>query len=213
MSNCSILVLTCDKYDYCWDWFFACKEKYWQDCPYPTYLVTETKDCKHCQTIKSNSPIWTKRFRDALRQIDTDYILLMLEDYFIRQPVKQSRINQCFDYMLLHYDPITWNFEKNYREAYTKFCPHGWVRQRDRQVYLNSTQPGIWHRNRLIERLSEDQSPWQWELTSISSNYDHYINVGGQIIDNGYRYGQEFGVKQGELTDECKEFLSKEKLL
>lgn len=213
MSNASLLVLSSDNYSQYWDWFFACKNKYWSDCPYPTYLVTESKECTHCKTININSHIWTKRFRDALMQLESDYIILMLDDYFIRQPVNQSRINQCFDYMLLHYDPITWNFEKNYRDAYTKFCPRGWVRQKDHQVYLNSTQPSIWHRERLIERLLEDKNPWEWELTIVNSPYDHYINTGAQIIDNGYRYGQEFGVKQGKLTDECVNFLKKEKLL
>ncbi len=52
--NVSIVVLSCDIYSVFWDWFFACKKRYWKDCRYPTYLVTETKTCKYCQTININ---------------------------------------------------------------------------------------------------------------------------------------------------------------
>jgi hypothetical protein len=212
--NASLVVLSCDEYSKYWDYFFALKEKYWKDCPYPTYLVTESKTCPHCETINIDSPIWTKRFREALNQLDTTHDLVMLEDYFIRKPVNQKRIDKCFDYMSYEeYDPIVWNFEKNYRDAYVQYCPRGWVRQKNRQVYLNSTQPSIWHRERLISRLIHDQTPWEWELTSVNSDYDHYINIGSTIIDNGYIHGQPFGIVQGKMTDECNQFLRKEGLI
>jgi hypothetical protein len=138
----------------------------------------------------------------------------MLEDYFIRKLVDQKRIDKCFDYMRYEeYDPIVWNFEKNYRDAYVKFCPDDWLRQKNRQVYLNSTQPSIWHRERLMKRLVRDKSAWEWELTVVNSDHDHFINNGSTIIDNGYIHGQEFGIKQGQMTNECRSFLRSEALL
>lgn len=212
--NVSIVVLTCDIYSVFWDWFFACKKKYWKNCPYTTYLVTETKTCRYCQTINVNSPIWTKRFRESLKQINSEYVIVLLEDYFIRQPVNQEIINQCLQYMEGDYDPIVWNFEHNYRKSSTLGMPPHWLNQYNRQVYLNSSQPSLWHRKRLIDRLKKDQDPWEWELTIVNSPYDHFIyNDENYIIDNGYRHGQEFGVKQGKLTDECVKFLKCEGLL
>ena len=55
-----------------------------------TYLVSENKECKYSQTIKTKGS-WTKRLRDALEQIEEDYILLMLEDFFIRKPVDEQK--------------------------------------------------------------------------------------------------------------------------
>jgi hypothetical protein len=210
----SVVVLSCDAYSKYWDWFFLLKKKYWRDCPYPTYLVTESNECDHCKTITINSPIWTKRFRESLEQISDDYIILMLDDYFIRKPVDQKRIDKCLDNMrFIECDPIVWNFEKNYRAGYTFGSPEGWIRQKNRQTYLNSTQPSLWNRERLIRRLQKDQTPWEWELTIVNSHYDHYINNEDFIIDNGYLTGQEFGIKQGQITTECTSFLRSEGLL
>jgi hypothetical protein len=210
--NVSIVVLSCDIYSVFWDWFFACKKRYWKDCRYPTYLVTETKTCKYCQTIKINSPIWTKRFREALKQINSDYVIVMLEDYFIRQPVNQQRLHVLEMLSGLLVDVAVFNFEKDFRPSEpTSF--EMWNKQKNNQIYLNSTQPSWWNREKLIERLKDDQNPWEWELTKIDSSYQHWINAGDQIIDNGYRHGQEFGVKQGKLTDECVKFLKSEGLL
>jgi len=211
-SFCTV-ILSCDAYKDYWKYFFACAKKYGL---YDNnmYLVTETEQCKECETININSPIWTKRFREALSQLETSHLLVMLEDYFIRQPVDNDRISDCFKHMYFGLlDPIVWNFEKNYRDAYHKFCPDGWARQKDRQVYLNSTQPSIWHRERLISRLIKDQTPWEWELTVVNSHYDHYINTSDYIIDVGYEHGKPFGVTQGKLTKECESFFKSEGLL
>lgn len=209
-----VVVLSCDKYSQYWDKFFKLKRKYWKDCPYDTYLVTETKKRHATKMINVDSPIWTKRFREALEKLDSDYVIVLLEDYFIRSKVLQDRIEQCLEYMKGDYDPIVWNFEHNYRKSSGLGMPSGWLNQYNRQVYLNSTQPSLWHRKRLIERLQKDQNPWEWELTIVDSHYDHFIdNHHAYTIDVGYRYGQPFGVVQGELTEEAREFLMKEGLL
>lgn len=212
MMNVSVIVLSCDIYSVYWDWFFACKNKYWKNCPYQTFLVTETKRCRYCQTINVNSPIWTKRFREALKQIETDYVIVMLEDYFIRKKVDQSRISTLIAYGNLIEDVAVFNFEKSYREN-EKQILKDWAIQKQGQVYLNSTQPSWWLKDKLLEQLQMDQDPWEWELTVINNRYKYLINTADYIIDNGYRHDREFGVKQGKLTDECREFLKSEGLL
>lgn len=208
--NASVVVLSCDEYSQYWDWFFALKNKYWKDCPYKTYLITETKTCSHCETININSEIWSERVRKGLSKIRrSPYVLIMLEDYFIRQSVDQNRIDEA--YKLLNSDVATLNFEQNYRPVPIE--RNGWGLQRNNQVYLNSTQPSLWRKVTLINRLKENLNPWEWELKIIDSTYEHWINTGDLIIDNGYRYGKEFGIKQGKMTEECASFLRSEGLL
>jgi hypothetical protein len=212
MSNVSVIVLSSDKYSDYWSFFFRLKKKYWPECPYPTYLVTEKKKTKNAMTINVRSPIWTKRFRDALEQIKEDYVILMLEDYFIRDYVNQKRISEVVNLIINNPNIIVFNFEQNYRQAENCNIP-GWKRQRNKQVYLNSTQPSLWNKQLLIERLEYDQDPWEWELTVVDSPYDHLINTDTMIIDTGYRYGRPFGVMKGKMTDECIRFLLSERLL
>lgn len=206
----SLVVLSCDAYSKYWDWFFALKNKYWADCPYPTYLITESKTCPHCETINVDSDIWTERVRKGLFKIkNCSNVLTMLEDYFIRQKVDQSRIDEAEKWLTK--DVACINFEQNYRAIPLE--KDGWGLQKNNQVYLNSTQPSLWRRITLMGRLKEKTDPWQWELKIIESPYEHWINTAGHIIDNGYRYGQPFGIKQGKMTKECESFLKQEGLL
>lgn len=204
-----IIVMSCDKYKVCWKPFFTLLNKYWKNHP-TALLVCETENCPYCETINIPSNSWTKRLREALKGIKDEEVLLMLDDFFIRRPVDVDRINK----IKLSDETICYNFEKNYREPALKLKE--WDIQKNNQVYLNSCQPSIWNREKLIERLQEDKNPQEWETTKIDSPYIHFINNQDYIIDIGYRHQPlniGWGITRGKLTEECKEFLESEALL
>lgn len=186
-------VLSSDGYTDCWRPFFTLKQRYYPDIK--AVLVTETKQCPYCETININEPVWTKRVRQALEQIDDDRILIMLEDFFIRRPVDLPRIQ----YVLDHFDDdtATYNFEINYRTAYATDMD-GWAQQLNKQIYLLSAMPGIWDRRKLMSYLQSDQDAWSWELTVLDSPHKFFINTGEPIIDINYRYGGRFGISRGK---------------
>jgi hypothetical protein len=141
-------------------------------------------------------------------------VIVLLEDYFIREKVDQERINEIFEVISHNPNIAVFNFEENYRPAEDSiYNLPGWKQQKNNQIYLNSTQPSLWNKELLLSRLKEDQNPWEWELTRVESPYDHLINTGNQIIDNGYRFGRPFGIVKGEMCEECKGFLHTEGLI
>ena len=108
---------------------------------------------------------------------------LLLDDYFIQQ-CRQYKIEQCLNDLKLT-NAIVYNFEFKYRQCVG--LDNRYDIQLNNQHYLNSTQPSIWNRQRLIERLDKDQTAQEWELTRISSEYIHLINnTNEKIIDTGY---------------------------
>lgn len=200
-----ILVLSCDKYEYCWKPFFTLLEKYYSGHP-ECYLVCESKKCEYCNTINVNNASWTYRFRKALEEIEDEEVLVMLDDFFIRKPVDSKRIEE-----LKFTDNIAcYNFEQQYREP-ALHC-NGWDIQKNNQVYLNSCQPSVWNKNKLIERLNVDKSPQDWEWMRIDSPYIHFINNEGLIIDIGKTCDMNWGIVRGQMSQECLEFLKKEGL-
>lgn len=200
-----LIVLSCDKYEFCWEPFFRLLNKYYPNHP-ECFLVTETKKCPYCNTINVNSDIWTKRFREALKQISDDQVMVLLDDFFVREPVDENRINS----IVLDENTAVYNFETNYRPA--DYFSNEWSIQKNNQVYLNSTQPSIWNRKILIERLQKDESPWQWELTIINSPYKHFINNSSLIINVGNNGAGTWGVIKETVMEECQRFLNKEGL-
>lgn len=209
MVDFSVLVLSCDKYEPCWKPFFTLLDKYWSNHPY-VHLVTETKKCKYCETINVDSDIWSKRFLEALRKIKNEYVLVMLDDFFIRDYVDTDRIND----IEFTDDIICYNFELEYREPALKL--REWDVQKNNQVYLNSCQPTLWNKKKLMQRLYCDLNPQEWELCKVDSPYIHFINNQDFIIDIGYRHQDlsvGWGITRGRIAKECKEFLEKEGLL
>ena len=204
-----ILVLSCDKYEPCWTPFFKLLDKYWE-CHPKVYLVTETKKCEYCETINVDSDIWSKRFLEALRKIKNEYVLVMLDDFFIRDYVDVDRIND----IEFTDDIICYNFELEYREPRER--KEGWDIQKNNQVYLTSTQPSLWDRKKLMGLICDDMSPWDFELQVVDSPYNFYINNQDFIIDIGYRHQDlsiGWGITRSCLSQECKDFLESEGLL
>ena len=106
-------------------------------------------------------------------------------------------------------DTATFNFELKYRNC--ESVMFDWAKQFNNQVYLNSCQPSIHDRLKLIERLDKDQTAWEWELTQLDSPYKFYINTKTPIIDIGYNINREpWGIVQGKWSGETKELFDKE---
>ena len=202
-----VVVMSCDSYNDCWKPFSILYDRYFKN-DYKTYIVTEIKDCKYFNTLKTTGA-WTKRLREALEQIDSEYVLLLLDDYFIHEYVDQERIQRTL--IMFDNETAAFNFELKYRNC--ESIMFGWAKQFNNQSYLNSTQPSIHNRLKLIERLSKDETPWQWELTKLDSPYKFYLNNSTPIINTGYNLTHEpWGIVQGKWSRETKELFDIENI-
>ena len=80
----AILVCSCDKYEDVWNPMFEMFFKFWEDCPYDVYLLTNNKkyDNYRVKTIITGDDVsWSKAFRTALESIKEEYVLIIMEDY------------------------------------------------------------------------------------------------------------------------------------
>ena len=203
----NVLIMSSDGYEDCWKPFSILYNKYFPN-NYKTYIVTETKTCPYFDTIKKTGA-WTKRLKEALQELDSEYVLLMLDDYFIHDKVDNNKIKECLK-IIKETNAIVYNFEFKYRQGVE--LNNRYDIQLNNQYYLNSTQPSIWNRQRLIERLDKEQTPQEWELTKINSPYMHLINnTNEKIIDIGYDLSHKpWGIVGGLWSRETKELFDKE---
>ena len=170
-DKCAVLVTTCDKYDDAWIPFFTLFQKNWPECDYPLYVNTERKTLP-IQGLKLNwlllsaegpdeAVSWSKRLKEALERIDCEFILFMLEDFFIQKPVRKDKIAECIQWMeqepeigVIYFYPT----ENDGNTVNTEFssvkraCP--WAINGD---------CGIWRRSFLISIL-RDENPWEFEV-------------------------------------------------
>ncbi len=96
-STCTVLISSCDKYADLWGPFFKLFNKNWKDCPFNIALITEEKEA-NIDGVRSlalgRGKSWSLLLSESLEIIDTPYVLLMLEDFFIRDKVNSKDIEE-----------------------------------------------------------------------------------------------------------------------
>ena len=191
-----IIMMSCDKYKCLTPAFKACMDKYFPNHPQIEYVYGE--DC------------WTKRLREKLESMTKDFVLVLLDDMLIREPVKEDLIKDAIKTISEDEKVAVINFEKNYREAnsYSK----NWLEQKQEQVYLHSCQPSLWRRVALIDNLTKNENAWEWETTPVKNNWKYLINKDVDIINVGRTNNFNWGIVRGNMTLEFKEFLISENL-
>lgn len=103
-SNYSILINTTDSFEDCWMPFFTLFKKFWPDYTGKIFLNTENKEFTfpglNIISIKnSNNNLykritWSECLLRALDSIDTDVVLYMQEDYFLKDFVKNDLVEK-----------------------------------------------------------------------------------------------------------------------
>lgn len=170
MSNnqLSIIVMSCDKYSGIWDDFFNLKERFWSDCPFKTYLATDSKEYKRAgvETIHfGNIKEWSKCVRETIKRIDTPYVCLWLEDSLICETVDTSVWQSDMQYITeKKVDYFCVGIKRRFKpETMKEIAPH--IRVIDpHQRYGVDTAVAIWEKNYFMEKLQKDCDAWQFEV-------------------------------------------------
>lgn len=224
MKKCSVLVSSCDKYRDAWLPFFTLMGKYWKDRPYPVYLNTESEKVTEVAGVPVTSiscPYkncsWSRRLSHALKEIKSEYVIFMLEDFFIMSPVDQKEIDHCVDLMDSHKNIANINFGYGKYLENTDYIDEKYAkRSRNTGYYLNA-QAAIWRRKVLIKLLSPYESAWQYEMYGSERaklyKYDFVIKKDDILIfDYRAQIGWGVGIAGGKWLRGNVELFEKEKI-
>lgn len=166
-NQCSLIVSTCDKYSDLWVPFFNLIDANWPDCPYKIFLITEDKvfDKTNVISTKIGSDLdWSSLLKSSLSFIDTPYVLLMLEDFFLRELVVTRKIDDALEYMIENSVDML------------RLIPHQKPPGRRQSMALSfnvipyderyrvSTQAALWRLDTLQNLLKVGESAWEFEL-------------------------------------------------
>ena len=186
MSNCTVLVSSCDKYSDLWRPLFNLFYKYWPDCTYPVFLITEEKKIE-IDGVKSLSlgknKDWSSLILDSLGVVESPYVLLMLEDFFIRRNVDSTKIDELLE--LMEQDNISM------LRLIPRPGPSVKVVGEDRYgaisanaPYRVSTQAALWRVDILKALLKIGESAWEFEIngTVRSEKYRGFVSVYNSVI-------------------------------
>ena len=206
-----ITVLSCDKNQDLWEPFHHCMEKYFPGHPEVVYFTESLKN-PYYRTISVPHDLnnWTYGVRHFLSLLEDNYILLMIDDCFIRRPVDRKRFEFANILIRWQQDVACLNFEKSWDEHDTSTEYEGWKLRPHGSEYEVSIMCGMWNKKKLMNVLTPISNPWDVEYNQNNCNYNYYINSGDYIIDWGYRTFQPCNVVKGKWAREIIPFFETE---
>lgn len=157
-EKCSIIVSSCDNFSDLWDPFFKLFFKYWPDCPFKIYLISETKYYNHPKVSMislGKDYEWASNLKIAIKQAGTPYFVYLQEDYLLQSKVDTQRILRLLDvviknnaaYLRLRPTPPPQNKFKDSKEVGevvkgTRYSISNQAAIRDSRFFLNFLRDG-----------------------------------------------------------------------
>jgi len=187
-KNITFLVNSCDSYEDVWQPFFLALKKYWIDFDYPIVLNTERKkfrfDNLNIECYGSLSVKWGGRFLENLKKINTEYVVILFDDYLINNYVDISRVKDCLtllhensDAAVCYLVDITGHKGADNSTKSTavteaaELMNGGFQLIPCSQNYRLNSAPAIWRLADLIKFTSPDDTPWVWEFFGSARTY------------------------------------------
>ncbi len=183
-DNVTILVNSCDKYEEAWEPFFKLFNIQWPDCPYRIILNTESKtfscDYLSIETIHTGEyKTWTERVKAVLKKIDTEFVLFLLEDFFLLSPVDTSSWNKILNTIksnekigFVGFPTISAYQPQKHQKSLDEFL----YLTKKRATYRVNVSLGLWRREFFLQMLFCNGDPWYFEgIAPRLSRYSEYL--------------------------------------
>lgn len=209
----TLLVGTCDKYNFLWNKFGLLFDKYWDhNIDIPRYFLSETlefNDYGFKSFLPGKIP-YSDCLKYALDRVDTEYVLWLQDDYFLRKTISKSQFDmyvqicqQGINRLGIHEDSRLYN---KFHIIGNMYALH------QHSLYTISMQASIWNKeffkSCLINHGSEN--PWEFEVNGsirLNSSMQHRI-----LFDKQDTPWYNEAMRKGEFTPEYYEIIAKEKL-
>ena len=210
----SVIVSSCDAYSDLWPFFFHFFEKHWPDAPKPVHLVSnfrrfESPSVKTLAVGPDKS--WGDTIHAALEQIPDDFVVFVLDDFFLNTPVPAGWV----DSLVGQLEETKGDFVSLYNFAPTEKrieglpllsrieermeCPgfHASLFRRSYLMELASARQNIWRTEALMRDHADTRPGTQFNL-ALSSPYKltYVESVRGCFWKpNGVQYLKDNGLK------------------
>ena len=162
----ALVVPSCDKYSDLWAAFFKTLQLHWPSCPFQKYLVSNELEFFSTEIV----PIrvgrdlgWSANCNNALASIPHEYVLLFIDDLFLRRNVDHRTvmglIERCvsneWDYLRLN--PTPGPPRGHSVGGGIGRIPHG-------DWYRASTVLSLWKKSVLADVLNPKENAWELEI-------------------------------------------------
>ena len=194
----SIIIYSCWKNRDMWEIFSKLFEKYWKDCPYEVILVTDEYHQTEKQyvftKIIEKDATWAQMIKEAIRQAETPYVMLWMDDYLLCDYINNDDIEAQLARIVKYHAANLRLIESPACSG--KYKGHENIGCYKRgEAYSLATQVGIWDSEFLCKAVHDEWSAWEFErIASLQKN----ISKQPILVSLDYVFPYEEGVRKGK---------------
>ena len=206
-NNLTLLVTSCDRYSSLWPGFF--KQLFLhipelRNNTLPIILIGNKKsfpDNRVTTVLTGNDISWSDNMLKVLEKVKTDYIFLLLDDYYLTS-FDVARFNQIYNYMMSHpevsYIQLSKPNQNDLKNDKVHEIPDLYYKKQKAQ-YRTALQACLWKTKELELLIKTGESAWDFEIPgsersqllsgkflTTGNNFSlDYINIvyGGYVYD------------------------------
>lgn len=209
-NNCAIIISSCDAYNDAWEPFFTLFFRYWPDCPFPIYLISNYKEHKDKRIISirvGEDKKWATNMMAALEITKCPYVIYFQEDYFLQSRVNTEYIEKLVYYAESNNISCLRLFPSPPPDIFFKNSLNLGQISKD-AAYRVSLQAALWKSKDLKDLVCEGESGWDMEYngTLRSVGKDLFLSVKKPVLN----YLTQTGIVKGKWTVEAVKLCKKE---
>tara|TARA_B100000927_G_scaffold290802_1_gene290652 strand:- start:2121 stop:2921 length:801 start_codon:yes stop_codon:yes gene_type:complete len=168
----TIIISSTDSYQDCWNPFFSLFEKFIEDISiFKIYLITDNlvyNDHSFVKTIKSSDSgkilAWSDRIKFALKQIDDESFLLLMDDYFLYSKINYEKLKSLNSILNSNDKLGSIKIVNHHNNNVLKSEYKNLKTIKKNSSYRVTLQPTMWKKKYLNEILVEGENPWHFEI-------------------------------------------------
>lgn len=141
--------------------------QFWPDNPWPTLVVGQTVACEEFPTLLTGpDKTFSQQILRFLAEHDGGLFLMLLDDYFLCQPVDTNAVSKCYQAMLGNLDVVHINLTLIGSDEPSWDYDDGFLREFDKEKcqWLFQNQAGIWRPRLLRDLTRPDEDGWRMEM-------------------------------------------------
>ena len=214
LDNVSIIYNTCDKYESLWPGFFTLFKKYWKDCSNTIILNTEEKTF-HMDGLQIVRPdksgtacSWSQRLINSLDIVTTPYVVMILDDFYLKSPVNLEKLERCVNRMELDKSIQLFTFAWQPGSNKTDTEDPDFERRARFAPYRINAQIALWRVDYLRKIIRSYENPWQFEISGSfrSSIYGGKLYALKKEAPLVFDYDWGFLIIRGKVNEKVADY-------
>lgn len=177
-NKMTMLIMSCDKFYDLWQGHVKLLEENWPDRDMDTYIVTDAETSSNFENVRiiaaGDKVEWSERLAYALSFVDTEYVFITLDDYFLIKTVDNARMKSLAEMMTRESADYVRIFHRPHRATGKKLGNYiGLYEINTTYTYSVNLYPGIWRKSFLEKALEKPRNPWQFEVSLAKTARDN----------------------------------------